>query len=219
MIVWVTPDVLAEPLRKKLKVVGEKLKIPVKIFENEGGVLGSGYGASWKLTKKVRAHDHSMNLHGTERGATRKMVNGDVDVVDDDDDDDDDDEDGDEDGDSHNVGHDGDRDHDCDDDGDNNTTNRQEKATDVLETKGRLLEQGNLDNHDHAHGANSVKRSIADVRKSNEGDGDVTWRHEEDMDDETDNDWLIFFPHFFLFSFFFPSRIRCSFCANESRER
>ena len=71
MIVWVTPDALSDPLRMKLKSVGDRLKIPVKIFESEGGVLGKSYQSSWKLTKKFRGKDHAMAIHTSDDGARK----------------------------------------------------------------------------------------------------------------------------------------------------
>ena len=80
LIAWVTPDAIATALREKLNSVGKKLKIPVKIFEKEGGVLSPSYKASWNLTKKLRSGDHSMALHMTNEqdnendGATNPIL-------------------------------------------------------------------------------------------------------------------------------------------------
>ena len=208
MIVWVTPDILAEPLRKKLKAVGEKLKIPVKIFENEGGVLGSSYGASWKLTKRVRAHDHSMALHGTESGESkakrRKIIDGKDDGEDDGDDYDDDDHDDHDDKDA--AGDDGNDDDDDvgddndggdDDDGDYDDKDNDgvdDNDNDSVKRTRRSLERDKINDPE----ADYTKRLSGDINckgetfenngKGSQDEGDVTQCDEEEIDNDTDDD-------------------------------
>ena len=204
MIVWVTPDVLAEPLRKKLKAVGEKLKIPVKIFENEGGVLGSSYGASWKLTKRVRAQDHSMALHGTESGEMkakrRKIVDGKDDGQEDDDDDDDDDDNdaGDNDA-GDNDGGDVDEDGgDDDDDGDYDDKNKDYVDNDGVDDNDSVKKNNQSLERDKIKEADYTKRLPADNNckgeafeydgKGSQDQGDVTQCGLEEIDNDTDDD-------------------------------